>query len=409
MLRRVTDVCLAAVLLLACGASSVDAQGSRAELLERMRAEKAKNVRPHEPGRLEKLLLKVDPRYPLARIAPHNGFFAEWGYTHKPIGSGIGFGGGFRHDLFDRTARVELEGGWTFRNYQLARADFSLPYLANDRVELGVEATYHHHPQEDFYGLGAESLEAGRVSYRLDNRQFEGRAVVRPREQIEVGLRVGRMSPALGPGTDSRFPSLEMSFDDTTAPGLAVQPDFTYVDLSGGLDYRDEPGNARTGGYYTAAWRRHSDGELDRYGFDRVDVRLQQFLPIFDKKRVFAVQARLTTTHPRDGQETPFYFKPTVGGPTSLRSVADYRFRDDSAVFFNLEYRWEAFGLLDMALFTDWGTVAPHASDLDLGDMTRAYGIGFRFNTAEAVFFRFDIAVGGGEGVRYLTKFSKIF
>lgn len=407
MIRRVT--CAGIVVLVVCSATPALAQETRTALLEAQRAEKAGRLRPYEPGRLEKALLRFDPRYPLARIAPYNGFFVEWGYTHKPIGSGIGFGGGFRHDLFDRTARVELEGGWSFRNYQLARVDFSLPYLAKDRFEVGFEATYHHHPQEDFYGLGPESLTDDRVSYLLDTRRFEGRAIARPRDEIEVGVRFGRTSPDLGTGTDSRFPSVEEAFTDASAPGLAAQPDFNYTDLFAAYDYRDESGNARSGGYYTLTWRRQSDVDLDLYGFDGLDLRLQQFFPIFDKKRVFAMQGRLMTTSPRDGQQTPFYFKPTIGGPTSLRSVADYRFRDDSAVFFNLEYRWEAFGLLDMALFTDWGTVAPRVGDLDFGNMTRAYGIGFRFNTAEAVFFRFDIAAGGGEGVRYLTKFSKIF
>ena len=62
-----------------------------------------------------------------------------------------------------------------------------------------------------------------------------------------------------------------------------------------------------------------------------------------------------------------------------------------------------------MALFTDFGTVAPRVSDLDFGDLKRAYGIGFRFNTADAVFLRFDIATGAGEGIRYYFKFSNAF
>jgi outer membrane protein assembly factor BamA len=407
MLRRVAGVFMVAALV--CGSRSVLAQDTRASLLEAQRADKAKQLKPHEPGRIEKLLLIVDAEDPLNWIAPHNGFFAEYGYSHKPVGSGIGFGGGFRHDLFDRRARVELEAGWTFRNYQLLRADFSLPYLAGDRFEVGVEATYHHHPQEDFYGLGAASLPDDRVSYLLDDRRFEGRAVVRPVAGLQVGTRVGRTSPSVGSGTDSAYPSLELRFDDAAAPGLAAQPDFTYTDLFGSVDYRDQPGNARTGGYYTLTWRRLADADLDRYGFSTVDARVQQFFPIFDKKRVFAVQARVITSHPRDGQQVPFYLKPSVGGSHSVRSFRDYRFRDDNIMYFNVEYRWEAFGILDMALFTDWGAVAPRASDLDFGDLKRGYGIGFRFNTAKAVLFRLDIATGGGEGVRYLMKFSKMF
>jgi len=401
----------AAILALAIAAASApaSAQETRAAVHEQQRADKAKQLEPYRPKRLEKLLLLVDTENPIARIAPRNGFFVEYGHSHKPVGSGVGFGGGYRHDLFDRRARVELEAGMSFSKYQLLRADFSLPYLADDRFEIGIEGTYHHHPKEDFYGLGAESREDDRVSYLFDNRRIEGRALVRPRDGLEFGTRLGLMNPSVGAGRDKGFPSLELLFDDAGAPGLVAQPDFTYTDLYGAVDYRDQRGNARTGGYYTVTWRRMSDSDANRYGFSTVDARLQQFFPIFDKKRVFAVQARVITTHPRDGQQVPFYLKPTIGGSHSVRSFRDYRFRDDNVMFFNVEYRWEAFGILDMALFTDWGTVASRPGDLDFGDLKRAYGIGFRFNTPKAVFFRLDIATGGGEGTKFLTKFSKMF
>lgn len=404
--RATGVVVLASALLFA---SAVFAQDTRSASLERQRAEKARQLQPYKPGRLEKALLKIDAENPLARIAPYNGFFVEYGYSHKPTGSGIGFGGGFRHDLFDRHARVELEAGITFRNYRLLRADFSLPYLARDRFEVGVEFTDHHHPQEDFYGLGPASRPDDRVSFLLDTRQLEGRAIARPLPGLELGTRVGRLNPDVGPGTDKAYPSLELRFDDVGAPGLEAQPAFGYTDLFAAFDYRDTRGNARTGGFYALTWRKLSDADLDRYSFSTVDARLQQFFPIFDKKRVFAVQARVVTTHPDEGHRVPFYWKPTVGGSHSVRNYRDYRFRDNNAMYFNVEYRWEAFSPLDMALFTDWGAVAPTAGELDFGDLKRAYGIGFRFNTAKAVFMRIDIAAGGGEGIRYLFKFSKMF
>ena len=74
----------------------------------------------------------------------------------------------------------------------------------------------------------------------------------------------------------------------------------------------------------------------------------------------------------------------------------------------NVEYRWEAFSGLDMALFTDWGSVAPRFSDLELGG-EKAYGIGLRFNTYKSVWFRFDVAAGGDEGLRYFLKWSGSF
>ncbi len=62
-----------------------------------------------------------------------------------------------------------------------------------------------------------------------------------------------------------------------------------------------------------------------------------------------------------------------------------------------------------MALFSDWGTVAPNVGQLKLSELKNAYGIGFRFNTARSVLFRVDIGFGGGEGIRYFFKFSTAF
>jgi hypothetical protein len=387
----------------------VEAQDTRATVLERRRAEKARQLQPYQPTKLEKLVMDAEAGKLRRLISPHNGFFAEYGYTYKPVGSGIGFGGGFRHDLFGRQARVELEAGASLRKYQMLRADFSLPRLADEHLELGVEVNSRRHPQEDFFGTGSDSLLEDRVSFLFEGREVQGRAVLMPKPWLRVGTKIGHLAPAIGTGTDRRFASIEARFDDSTAPGLLAQPDFAYGEGFAEVDYRDEPGNARAGGHYVISWRKYADRDLDRYTFTAVDVLLQQFVPVFDKKRVFAFQAGIVGTSADAGNQVPFYMQPTVGGSRSVRSLTDFRFRDMHALWINAEYRWEAFGLLDMALFTDWGKVAPRASDLDFSEMKRAYGIGFRFNTPQAVFLRIDVATGGGEGVRLFSKFSKAF
>ena len=397
----------ALVLALCLLPSTLAAQNSRAEVLEQQRAEKATKLEPYKPGKLETLVLRAEEGRLRRLITPHNGFFVSYGYTYKQVGSGIGFGGGFRHDLFDRQARIVLEAGASFRNYQLVRGDFSLPRLAKGHLELGVEGHYQRHPQEDYYGPGPESIEDDRVSFLYKGVNLNGRAVVMPRPWLNVGTRIGSLAPSIGSGSDSRYPSIEERFSDTQAPGLQQQPDFTFGELFAEVDYRDEPGNARQGGHYVVSLKRFSDADLDSYSFNSMDVLLQQFVPIFDKKRVFAFQFGLVGTNADTGHEVPFYLQPTLGGSRTLRSAGDWRFRDTHAMWLNAEYRWEAFSLLDMALFTDWGDVASSASDLGFGK--HAYGIGFRFNTAKAVFFRLDIGAGGDEGVHFFFKWSKAF
>jgi outer membrane protein assembly factor BamA len=400
---------LALLMTLSLRPAVLSAQETREAALERQRAEKAKQVEPYNPGKLERALLWYQEVDPVQKLAPHNGFYLKYGYQFKPVGSGLGLGAGYRHDLFRRNARIDLGGGITMRNYQMLLADFSLPYLADNRIELGVHALYRHNPQEDFWGIGPDSLNDDRVSYRVNFTDYEVRAIARPVPWLEAGTHVGWLGGSIGPGTDTRFPTIEERFTDASAPGLAVQPDYRYADLYGAIDYRDQKNNARAGGYYSLVWRRYMDLDFDLYNFREIDALVQQFVPIFDKKRVFAVQARLASATPDDGQQVPFYFQPTVGGSTSLRSYNDYRFRDDTGVYFNVEYRWEAFSALDMALFYDLGTVAPEVGDLRLSNLKKGYGIGFRFNTYKRVLYRIDIGFGGTDGVQYFLKFSKAF
>ena len=402
----------AAVLLAtALSSSVVQAQDTREAALEQQRAERAKALTAYEPGKIERALLWFEEVDPITKIAPHDGFYLQYGFRWKPVGGGVGIGAGWRHDLFNRNARVVLGSGISTRNYQMLQADFSLPYFAQNRFEVGMYALYRHNPQEDYWGLGIDSLKDDRVSFLVDYRDYQGRAIVRPVRWFEAGTRFGRLDGSIGRGTDKRFPSIEERFTDATAPGLAVQPDYAYGEVFAALDYRDQDDNARDGGFYSLSWREYSDLDFDRYSFRAVDLLLQQFFPIFDKKRVFALQARLQSaaTDMDAGQQVPFYFKPTLGGSTSHRGFNDYRFRDDAALNVNAEYRWEAFSGLDMALFSDWGTVAPNIGRMKLAQMKNAYGIGFRFNTYKSVLFRVDLGFGGGEGIQYFVKWSKAF
>ena len=62
-----------------------------------------------------------------------------------------------------------------------------------------------------------------------------------------------------------------------------------------------------------------------------------------------------------------------------------------------------------MALFTDFGTVAPRVADLDFGEHEARLWHRVPLQHAESVLFRFDIATGAGEGIHYYFKFSNVF
>ena len=95
-------------------------------------------------------------------------------------------------------------------------------------------------------------------------------------------------------------------------------------------------------------------------------------------------------------------------GAIALRGYREFRFRDRNFIVMNLEYRWEAFSGLDMAIFGDVGKVAARRSDIDLKDLESDVGFGFRFNTFKSVFLRIDIGFSQ-EGTRVFFKFAPAF
>ena len=263
------------LLVIVSGQAVVSGQTTRAELIEKQRADKAAKLETYKPGKLEKILLNAEDGKLKRLIAPHNGFFVGYGYTYRPTGAGFALGGGFRHDLFDRRARVVFEAGQSFRNYNMVRGDFSLPRLARGKLEVGVEGIYRHQPQDDYFGPGTDSLNENRVAYLYKDTEVNGRAIVTLRPWFNVGTRIGRLAPEVGSGTDSAIPSIEVLFDDAAAPGLNEQPAFFYGEGFAEVDYRDEPGHTRAGGHYVVTLRKYADRDLDRYGFRSVDVMLQ--------------------------------------------------------------------------------------------------------------------------------------
>jgi outer membrane protein insertion porin family len=97
-----------------------------------------------------------------------------------------------------------------------------------------------------------------------------------------------------------------------------------------------------------------------------------------------------------------------VGGADSLRGYREFRFRDRNFLLMNLEYRWEAFSGMDIAIFGDAGKVASRRRDVNFDDLESDVGFGFRFNTIRSVFFRIDVGFSH-EGTRVFFKFAPIF
>ena len=129
------------------------------------------------------------------------------------------------------------------------------------------------------------------------------------------------------------FPSIGDSSTRRSIPGLTEQPDFSYTDLFATLDTRDQPGNARAGQLH-----RRPVAALQRPRFRSLQLRpgrpRRPAVPADLRQEARPRASRpAADVHGRgDGQIVPFYFQPTLGGSTSLRSASDFRYRDENVL-----------------------------------------------------------------------------
>ena len=225
---------------------------------------------------------------------------------------------------------------------------------------------------------------------------------------LQFGATLGALAIRTGSGNRSGVPSTEEIFDPEDVPGLGQDTSFTRWGGFINFDYRDISGGPRSGGFYSFTIRQYEDMDLDEFHFGQLVLQVQQYIPYFNKNRVIAVRARVEVTSEDEGSTIPFYLQPKLGGNDDLRGFERYRFYDNQSLIVNVEHRWHASSVLDMAIFADVGKVAPHLRDVDFSDLEFSAGIGFRWKLQGAYFMRIDFA-GSREGFRIMWTFSDIF
>jgi outer membrane protein assembly factor BamA len=381
---------------------------TRAELWDKLREKKQQDIRPPERTGLEQFLYNFREKRIMERFA------AGWHDIHPKMGglqtgSGFAMGAEYRRSrLWQGVLDIRATGLLSMRRYQLYEFQVGMPRLRNERAFLDFTVTHRNFPQEDYFGLGPDSRREDRSNYRLEGTSYVGTMGVRFWRKLRVGTQGGMHTANVGPGTDPRFASTELIFNPQNTPGLDSQPDLYQVGAFTQLDYRDEPGNPRSGGNYVLQYNYFGDRSKGAFSFRRYEAEFQQYIPFLNRRRVIAFRARTSLSDTGPGNNVPFYMMESLGGSEDLRGFREFRFRDRNLMIYNLEYRWEAFSGLDMALFGDAGKVFRDRRDFDLAGLEGAYGIGFRFNQEKAVFLRLDVGKSR-EGVRFFFKFGHVF
>jgi hypothetical protein len=398
----------AAVVLSA--ATPAVAQETRAEEVAAARDAKAKAVTKQRRPLIERILYAIEDDLLIERwLAAPRGVFVRLG----AIGEGAGFGAGpaFRYNAERVDIRASAAG--SVKRYAIGEVALRFPgtqgyneYVRPEGPYVEVQARFRDMPQEDFFGLGADSVAGARSDYALSETLAAGTGGYLWRN-ASIGVTAGHVEYDTRAGTDTRMPSSTVTFSPADVPGLDGRPRFVTFGPFVRVQTRDRSENRPDGGDYSASFTRSLDQSDGRFSFDRWDVDLRQYLSFGKRTRGIALRAWSASTSPQDGHEVPFYLQPWVGGARSVRGFRTFRFRDRSALLLQGEYRWRINELMSGALFADAGAVARRLQDL--GRLERSWGAGLRFGGRMGSALRVDMALGSGEGRRVLVRFDDVF
>lgn len=381
---------------------------TRAEEIEKQRAEKETKVTPEERERGEQILLNIRRnRFLRSIVTGYNGFSASIG--NAVPGAGLAVGARYvSPELFGNSTIFRVRAVASTRQYFRGDASVLFPYLLNERLFVETNVGYHNFAQMPYYGPGPDSVVTGRSNFRFEGVEAGGRAGVRIIRGLTAGVHSSWADYNVGPGGADQFISTDRQFPPSVTPGIDRQTSFWKNGVFAEYDWRRGGSEPTAGGYYSAKFTDLADRDLKRFSHQRYDFEVQHYQPFFNKKRVIALRAETSLAGAKSGNEVPFYLQPTLGGANTLRGFRWFRFYDDNSLLFNGEYRWEAGRALDMAIFTDAGKVFASRKQLNFSNLEYSYGIGLRAKFREDLVARIDFGFSN-EGFQIWFRFNNVF
>jgi Omp85 superfamily domain len=388
------------VLLLAASASAQTPDpDTRTSMLERAQAEKATQLYPYVPNRVEKYLGQAETI--LTTALKWHPFF-DSAYS----GGGFTLGAGYRRYVSSYNT-VDVRGSITFSGYKRIEGEFLAPRLFDRRGVLSVIGGWREATQVGYYGTGTANSVDDRANYGFKQPYGMATLMVRPTRRVFVmrgGVEASQWEQTPGSGS---APSVETIYTPATLTGLGAKVTYLHSQGTVGVDTRVSPGYARRGGFYGVTFHDFADSD-NLYGFKQTDYEALHHIPVLRDAWVFSFHGAVSTTGTKSGEQIPFFMLPSVGGGSSLRGYSSWRFRDRNSMELQAEWRVIVNRFVDMAAFYDTGKVTAHARDLDFDGLKHDYGLGFRFHGPLATPFRIDFAKGS-EGFTIVWAAAAVF
>lgn len=386
-------------------------------------------------------------------IAPQNGF-----------GTGVAFVAHFTPNetwrlSWNTDAVGSINGSWRAGAYmkaiytpvKQAVVTKGRPKNPQDSVPSGPDTVFHLYAQAislnklDFFGLGPATTAAGRSFFGM-RQTIIGTNALMPLSRLHmpkvsfVGEINGRFFDIRG-SRGQPSPSIEVLYNNVTAPGLASQPG--YLQLVEGLQIGPFSPSKYFQLDYLVKFQEFFAPGTTASSFRRLTADFSHQFPIYGHSSSLAnssqgpddctkkIEAdpcpKITVTRNLEGSVgvrlfisesivpaghvLPFYLQPTLGGSdingsSFLASFQDYRFRAPNVLLLRGSFEHSIYGPLGFAFNVDEGKVALTRGNIDFSHLAHSYSAGFTLRAGgfPQVFLLF--AWGGHEGTHTIAQMN---
>lgn len=271
-------------------------------------------------------------------------------------------------------------------NQSFVTAAATVHYFDRDTWRLDTRTAFTQFP-EDFYAPGTPAGQGAAAKERFSATNLR-----------VSGSLTRRFAPGLYIGPFLEFVSYSISDQSTggalETANLAGNRGSTGVFLSGAkaiYDTTDGSFFPTYGSLAEVTVQAAPEGMSDTGASGLMSVDLRRYIqPWAHRRDVVAFQ----TLYQQSWGNTPFFLLPSLGGDDTLRGYAEERFRGNSALSGQVEYRLPLRHRLGMTGFFAAGQAASAFRELDALNPVFAGGIGLRFaiNPAQGLNLRLDVA-----------------
>lgn len=349
------------------------------------------------------------------------------GITPKASVISIGnLGGGAEVDLM-RLARIkgdypdaiwESWYQWTNNVYMETGTRFGWERIGGTGFRTYGRLNYEKRPEEHFYGIGPDTSAGEGTSYKMEATTIEAKAGYDAHYGISGDLIFAYKNVNITEGDDKGRGQIDPVFFPEVIPGLSGDELITLgVELV--HDSRDQKENSTQGGMERLSFSYNEGVDGSKAGYFKLEAEASRFFRLRSPRRVLALHVYGEHNAEGGASEVPFHQMAKLGGfgahprlSHTLRGFDFNRFFDESAILFNIEYRYTIWEYkewkMDTVFFWDEGQVFGEFENLQFSDFRESYGLGARVSLADHVVLSIETA-HGDEGTNFYVKSSLPF